>query len=83
MVENITIYTSNTCAYCHAVKEFMQKKEVKYNEINLDQYPEKRQELVDISGQMAVPVTIITKEDGSKDMAVGFDTAKLSSSLGV
>ena len=83
MSKNVTIYTSNTCAYCHAVKQLFKQKDVEYDEINLDEQPERRQELVDMSGQMAVPVTIITQEDGSKDMTVGFDAAKLTSALGV
>lgn len=83
MAKDVTVYTTNTCAYCHAVKEFLKKKAVDYQEINLDQYPDKRQELVDMSGQMAVPVTIITQDDGSKNMTVGFDAGKLASALGV
>lgn len=83
MAKDVTVYTTNTCAYCHAVKEFLKKKAVDFQEINLDQYPDKRQELVDMSGQMAVPVTIITQDDGSKNMTVGFDAGKLASALGV
>lgn len=83
MANDVMIYTSNTCAYCHAVKEFLEKKEVSYNEINLDEQPDKRQEMMDLSGQMAVPVTIITAGDGSKNMIVGYDASKLSSALEV
>lgn len=83
MAKNITVYTSNTCAYCHAVKEFFEKKDVSYNEINLDEEPEKRQEMMDLSGQMAVPVTIVTGDDGSRSMTVGYDASKLASELGV
>lgn len=83
MAKDVTIYTSNTCAYCHALKDFLNKKSVSYNEINIDEKPDMRQELVEMSGQMAVPVTIITKEDGGKEMAVGFDAPKLSAALGI
>ncbi len=83
MAKDVTIYTSNTCAYCHAVKEFFDKKEVGYNEINLDEQPDRRQELMDLSGGMTVPVTIITGDDDSKNMTVGYDVSKLASELGV
>jgi glutaredoxin len=83
MAKDVTIYTSNTCAYCHAVKEFFDKKEVSYQEINLDEQPDRRQEMVDLSGQMAVPVTIISGDDGSQSMTIGCDTSKLASELGV
>lgn len=83
MAKDVTIYTSNTCAYCHAVKEFFDKKEVSYNEINLDEQPDKRQELMELSGGMTVPVTIVTGDDGGKNMTVGYDVSKLASELGV
>lgn len=83
MAKDVTIYTSNTCAYCRAVKQFFEDKDVAYTEINLDEEPEKRQELMDISGQMTIPVTIVTTDDGSKKMTVGYDTSKLASELGV
>lgn len=83
MAQDVVIYTSNTCAYCQAAKEFFQQKEVNYQEINLDEQPDKRQELVDMSGQMAVPVTVVTKDDGGKEIVVGFDAPKLTSLLGV
>ncbi|MEX0748723.1 MAG: glutaredoxin family protein [Candidatus Saccharimonadales bacterium] len=83
MAKDVTIYTSNTCAYCHAAKEYFKQKDVTYTEINLDEQPEARQQLVELSGQMAVPVILITQEDGSREMTVGFDMPKLASALGV
>ena len=82
MAKDVTIYTSNTCAYCVATKQYFDKKSVGYNEINIDEQPDRRQELVEMSGQMAVPVTVITKDDGSKDLTVGFNVPKLASALG-
>ncbi|MEX0668286.1 MAG: glutaredoxin family protein [Candidatus Saccharimonadales bacterium] len=82
MAKDVTIYTSNTCAYCHATKEYFGKKNVEYNEINIDEQPDRRQELVDISGQMAVPVIMVTKDDDSKEMIVGYNVPKLASVLG-
>lgn len=83
MAQDVTIYTSNTCAYCHATKEYFKQKKVDYNEINLDEQPEARQQLVQLSGQMAVPVIVVTKDDGTKDITVGFNVPKLASALGV
>lgn len=83
MAKDVTIYTSNTCAYCHAVKDFFKQKEVDYSEINLDENPDRRQEVLQISGQMAVPVIVVTKEDDTKDVTVGYNVPKLSSALGL
>ena len=41
MAKDITIYTTNTCAYCVMVKRWLQAKGMSYNEINLDENPDK------------------------------------------
>ena len=78
MPKNITIYTTNTCAYCGMVKKWLGAKGYKYNEVNLDLNPEKTQEALELSGQLAVPVTVVTKQDDSKEVIVGFNLAKLA-----
>lgn len=77
MAKNITIYTTNTCAYCVMVKKWLSSKNMTYDEVNLDTNPERAQEAIEISGQMAVPVTVITKDDDSKEVVVGYNLAKL------
>jgi glutaredoxin len=77
MAKNITIYTTNTCAYCVMVKKWLSSKNMSYDEVNLDTNPERAQEAIEISGQMAVPVTVITKDDDSKEVVVGYNLAKL------
>ena len=77
MAKNITIYTTNTCAYCVMVKRWLTSKNMAYDEVNLDVNPERAQEAIEVSGQMAVPVTVITKDDDSKEIVVGYNLAKL------
>jgi glutaredoxin len=77
MAKNITIYTTNTCAYCVMVKKWLNSKNMSYDEVNLDTNPERAQEAIEISGQMAVPVTVITKNDDTKEVVVGYNLAKL------
>lgn len=79
----ITIYTSNTCAYCDAAKDFMQSKSLSYDEVNVDLQPEKRQEAFELSGQMSVPVILVERDDGMKSVNVGFKPAELAATLGV
>jgi glutaredoxin len=76
--KDITIYTTNTCAYCVMVKKWLTSKNMSYNEVNLDENPEKAQEAVEMSGQLAVPVTVVTKQDDSKEVIVGYNLAKLA-----
>lgn len=59
------------------VKKWLSSKNMSYDEVNLDTNPERAQEAIEISGQMAVPVTVITKDDDSKEVVVGYNLAKL------
>jgi len=77
MVKNITIFTTNTCAYCKMVKQFLNTKGFSYDEINLDDQPEKQQEAFSLSGQLTVPITLVTKSDDTKQVIVGYNLAQL------
>ena len=81
MVKDVTIYTTNTCVYCVMVKKWLGSKNISYNEINLDVNPERAQEPVDLTGQLAVPVIVVTKNDDSKEVIVGYNLAKLAPAL--
>jgi glutaredoxin 3 len=78
MAKNITIFTTNTCAYCVMVKRWLASKGLSYDEVNLDTNPERQKEAYEMSGQLAVPVTIVTKDDDSKEVIVGYNLAKLA-----
>lgn len=78
MAKNITIYTTNTCAYCQMVKKWLGAKGHDYDVINLDEQPEKQAEALQISGALTVPITVVTKEDDSKEVIVGFNLSKLA-----
>lgn len=78
MVKNITIFTTNTCGYCGMVKKWLGAKGYNYEEVNLDQHPERQKEAFDKSGVLSVPVTIVTKADDSEEVVIGFNLAKLA-----
>jgi glutaredoxin 3 len=78
MAKDITIYTTNTCAYCAMVKKWLGAKGHSYQVINLDEQPEKQAEALQLSGALTVPITVVTKEDDSKEVVVGFNLAKLA-----
>ena len=78
MVKNITIFTTNTCAYCVMVKKYLTNKGVSYEEVNLDQNPERQAEAQRLSGALTVPVTIVTHQDDSQDVIVGFNLGRLA-----
>jgi glutaredoxin 3 len=78
MAKDITIYTTNTCAYCVMVKKWLGSKGLQYNEVNVDNEPHRQQEALAISGALTVPVTVVTKEDDSREVVIGFNLAKLA-----
>jgi len=78
-----TIYTTPTCAFCKATKAFFQEKGVQYKEIDVSSDVAAAQDMVAQSGQMGVPVTIIKKDNDTKEIIVGFDQKKLVAALGL
>lgn len=81
MPKTVTIYTTNTCAYCVMVKKWLTSKGQQYQEVNLDEKPELRQEVISLSGRMEVPVTVVSAEDGQRDITVGWNPGKLAAAL--
>jgi glutaredoxin 3 len=78
MPKNVTIFTTNTCAYCAMVKRYLGMKGITYSEVNLDQNPERQAEATALSGATTVPVTVVTKEDNSREVVIGYNLAKLA-----
>ncbi|MCE7936573.1 glutaredoxin family protein [Candidatus Saccharibacteria bacterium CPR2] len=81
MSQNITVYTTNSCAYCGMVKRWLDTKGYAYQEINLEEQPERQQEVLEMSGSLSVPVTVVNAANGSKSIAVGYNIGKLASML--
>ncbi len=75
-MKEIIIYSTPTCVYCEIAKEFFKEKGLEYTEYDVSSDSEKRQEMVEKSGQMGVPVIFIGEE-----MVIGFDRDKVSDIL--
>ncbi len=78
MVKNITIFTTDTCAYCGMVKRWLGSKGYNYEEVNLNRSPDRQQEAFELSGTLSVPVTVVTKQDDSREVVVGYNLARLA-----
>lgn len=74
----VTIYSTPTCHFCHAAKEFLNENKVSYTEHDVASDLEKRSEMIEKSGQMGVPVIVIGDE-----IIVGFDEDALKQKLGL
>jgi glutaredoxin 3 len=68
----VKIYSTPTCPYCVAAKEFFKSKSIDFTDIDVASDETKAQEMIDLSGQMGVPVIDI---DGQ--VIVGFDRGKI------
>lgn len=64
------------------VKRYLQSKGQKYNEVNLDTNPERQKEAQEMSGALTVPVTVVTKDDDSKQVVVGYNLSQLAPAIG-
>jgi len=78
MTKNITVFTTSTCAYCPMVKRYLDSKGLHYDVVNLEEQPQRQAEVLEISGSLSVPVTIVTKTDDSKQVVVGYNLTQLA-----
>ncbi len=77
-MENVQIYSTPSCHFCHMAKEFFKEKNIAYTDYDVAADAEKRKELLDKSGQLGVPVIFIGSE-----MVIGFNKPKIAELLGV
>lgn len=75
-MSKVTIYTTPTCVYCKMTKAFFKEKNVSYEEKDVTTDEKARDEMIQNSGQIGVPVVDI---DGQ--ILVGFDKEALSELL--
>ena len=82
-MKKIAIYSTPTCHFCHDVKEFFKANNLPYDEYDVQVDVARREEMVQKTGKMAVPVISVTNEAGQEDVMVGFDEPKLRQLLGL
>ena len=77
-MKNVTIYSTPTCHFCHAAKEFFKEHSITFTDYNVSEDSAKRDEMVQKSGQMGVPVVFIDNE-----MVTGFDESRIKKLLNI
>ena len=73
---SITVYTTPTCGYCYQLKNYLAQRNIPFTEYDLSQDPQRASELVQLSGQQGVPVSII---DGQ--VVLGADMPRINDIL--
>jgi len=77
-MKTVVIYSTPSCHFCHMAKDFFDENKIVYTEHDVASNLEKRKEMINLTGQMGVPVIVI---DGS--WAVGFNKTEVAKMLGL
>ena len=86
MNKKIVIYSTPTCHFCHMEKDFLTAHNIAFTDYNVAEDAEKKNYILDLTGQMGVPVTIITDLDHPEkepDVIVGFSQSLFEQRLGL
>lgn len=75
-MKKVTIYTTPTCHYCKLAKAFFNDHSVAYEEHDVQADLTAREEMLNKSNQMGVPVILVNEE-----VTIGFDEGRLRSLL--
>jgi len=78
MDKKVTVYSTPTCPFCMMAKKFLNENNIGFEDIDVSSDQTKAREMVQKSGQMAVPVLDI---DG--EVIVGFDKERIKKALGL
>lgn len=82
MSKKVTIYTSKTCGQCKMVKKVLAMKGAQYDEVNIDESPERHAEIMQLSGQVRVPVTVVHDDTtDNQQVIVGYNVGQLIPAL--
>ena len=78
MAKKVIIYSTPSCTFCHAAKEFFKEHKVKYEDIDVSKNHEAAKDMIEKSGQMGVPVIDINGK-----IIIGFNQEKLKKELNI
>ena len=86
MNKTVAIYSTPTCHFCQITKDFLKENGINYTDYNVAHDLEKRQEMIQKSGQMGVPVILVddpSNPSRQAEMIIGFDKERLAAPLGI
>ncbi len=78
MGKKVKIYTTPTCAYCLALKNFLRENNIEFEEVDVASDARAREEMIKKTNQMEVPVVEIENE-----IVVGFNKEKIKKLLNI
>lgn len=63
--------------------DYLDSRNVIYEQILVDEHPEEAQKMIAISGQMGVPFTVVDQVNGERKTILGFDKTRIDEALGL
>lgn len=73
----VTVYSTKTCPWCVKAKEFLKQNKIKFEDKDVSADDKARNEMIEKSGQMGVPVIVIEGHDA----IIGFDVEAIKKAL--
>jgi len=58
-MQKVVMYTTDWCGYCSRARALLERKNVSFEEIDVDEHPEAREEMMKRSGRTSVPQIFI------------------------
>ncbi len=74
----VTIYSTSVCHFCNLAKDYFNANGIAYTEHNVGTDAERRKEMMELTGQLAVPVIRVGDE-----VVVGFREDVIAHMLGI
>lgn len=74
----VKIYSTPFCPYCVTLKDYLKEKKVEFVEVDVSEDERARDEMVELSGQIGVPVL---NADGK--IIIGFDKEEIDEALNI
>ncbi|MFA5793912.1 MAG: glutaredoxin domain-containing protein [Candidatus Brocadiia bacterium] len=75
-MKTVKVYSTPTCPWCVKVKDFLSRRNILFEDIDVSKDPDNAKELLEVSGQYGVPV--ITMDD---QIVIGFDPIRIEELL--
>lgn len=76
--KKVEIFSTSSCHFCHMAKEWLNEKGIPYTDYNVGEDMARRKEMVEMTGQLGVPVIRIGEE-----VMVGFNQEQMAKILEV
>ena len=74
----VKVYSTETCPWCQRAKDYLTEKGVEFENVDVGKDRDGLDEMMELSGQMAVPVIAI-----NGDYIIGFNQKALDEKLGL